>query len=85
MPRMEKEKQALLTIGANIRASRKAKGWVLADLSEATGEPVNSLSRYERGENEPGAIALLRIARALGVSADSLDATPKKSRQLASA
>lgn len=42
------------------------------DLATTIGTTSMTISRYERGVMEPGAIALGKIAAALGVSTDAL-------------
>lgn len=59
-------------IGQAIRSLRSDRGWTLEELSRRSGEPVNTISRIERGVNEARVLGLFRIARALGVKLDDL-------------
>jgi transcriptional regulator with XRE-family HTH domain len=63
---------ATTSLGARIRAARDAAGMTQAALAEASGAAPNTVARIERGEQEPSAQLLGRIAVALGVSADHL-------------
>lgn len=60
------------TLGADIRALRKARGMTLSDLGEALGRSVGWLSQVERDLSEPSITDLRQIARALDVSVSSL-------------
>ncbi|MDW4498360.1 helix-turn-helix domain-containing protein [Sulfitobacter sp. D35] len=67
------------TIGADLRALRKARAVTLADLSETLGRSVGWLSQVERDLSEPSISDLRRIADALGVPMSMLfrhDAAP---------
>ncbi len=67
------------TLGADLRALRKARGQTLLDLSEALGRSVGWLSQVERDLSEPSIADLRRIAGILDVSVSSLfrqDAVP---------
>ena len=55
------------SLGADLRALRKARGRTLSDLSEALGRSVGWLSQVERGLSEPTISDLRAIAGALGV------------------
>ena len=61
-------------LGANIRAARKAKGWDQDTLARAVleGGRSGTVSKWESGKQVPSALALHRVAVALGVSADEL-------------
>jgi len=60
------------TLGADIRALRKARGFTLAGLGEALNRSVGWLSQVERDLSEPSITDLRHIARALDVSISSL-------------
>lgn len=67
------------TLGADLRALRKARGLTLSDLAAELGRSVGWLSQVERDMSEPSISDLRQIARALDVSISSLfrqDATP---------
>lgn len=60
------------TLGADIRALRKARGLTLSDLGEVLGRSVGWLSQVERDMSEPSITDLRHIAKALDVSVSSL-------------
>ncbi|WP_296418813.1 helix-turn-helix domain-containing protein [Pseudooctadecabacter sp.] len=60
------------TLGADIRALRKARGLTLTDLGDTLGRSVGWLSQVERDLSEPSITDLRQIARALDVSVSSL-------------
>ncbi|MEQ9261165.1 MAG: XRE family transcriptional regulator [Roseovarius sp.] len=55
------------TLGADLRALRKARGRTLSDLAEALGRSVGWLSQVERDLSAPSISDLRQIAEALGV------------------
>lgn len=55
-------------LGSRIKRLRKNKGMNQAELAEATGVEINTISRYETGANAPSIEQLLNLAEALGVS-----------------
>ena len=52
------------SIGADIRALRRSRGWTLSDLAERLERSVGWLSQVERGQSEP-ALADIRTVAAL--------------------
>jgi transcriptional regulator with XRE-family HTH domain len=60
------------TLGADLRALRKARGLTLTDLAETLGRSVGWLSQVERDISEPGVDDLRDLARVLDVSVSSL-------------
>lgn len=56
------------TLGADLRALRKARGVTLSDLARALGRSVGWLSQVERDLSEPSITDLRQIAAALDVS-----------------
>src|ERR687887_70457 len=60
-------------VGPRLRALRRGRETTLADLSEATGISVSTLSRLESGSRRPTLELLLPLARAHGVTLDELD------------
>ncbi|WP_044044319.1 helix-turn-helix domain-containing protein [Octadecabacter antarcticus] len=60
------------TLGADIRALRKARGLTLSGLGETLGRSVGWLSQVERDKSEPSISDLRYIASALDVSVSSL-------------
>ena len=55
------------TLGADLRALRKARGVTLTDLAEQLGRSVGWLSQVERDKSEPSIGDLRAIAAVLGV------------------
>ncbi|MEM9844812.1 MAG: XRE family transcriptional regulator [Pseudomonadota bacterium] len=55
------------SLGADLRALRKARGLTLSTLSEDLGRSVGWLSQVERDKSEPSISDLRQIAAALGV------------------
>ena len=55
------------TLGADLRALRKARGLTLAQMADALGRSVGWLSQVERDKSEPSISDLRQIAACLGV------------------
>lgn len=67
------------TLGADLRALRKARGLTLTEMADELGRSVGWLSQVERDKSEPSISALRQIAEVLDVSVSSLfgqDAVP---------
>ncbi|MEM8538118.1 MAG: helix-turn-helix domain-containing protein [Pseudomonadota bacterium] len=67
------------SLGADVRALRKARGMTLIDLATALGRSVGWLSQVERDKSQPSIADLGRIANTLDVSVSSflqVDADP---------
>lgn len=60
------------TLGADLRALRKARGLTLTELADTLGRSVGWLSQVERDKSEPSITTLRHIAAALDVSVSSL-------------
>jgi len=60
------------TLGADLRALRKARGLTLSELAAQLGRSVGWMSQVERDKSEPALDDLRQIARALDVSVSSL-------------
>ncbi len=60
------------TLGADLRAIRKARGVTLADLAQRLGRSVGWLSQVERDLSEPSITDLRQIAAQLDVSVSML-------------
>jgi len=60
------------TLGADIRALRKARGLTLVALGDVLGRSVGWLTQVERGLSDPSITDLRMMARALDVSVSSL-------------
>jgi len=59
-------------IGENIRSLRRQRGWTMAELAAKIGINQVPLGRIERSVNAPSASVIYRLAKALGVSVDTL-------------
>ncbi len=68
--------QVLDAVGPRLRALRQQRDLTLADLAEATGISVSTLSRLESGQRRPNLELLLPLARAHGVPLDELVGAP---------
>jgi transcriptional regulator with XRE-family HTH domain len=75
---MAENVHAVLTaVGPRLRSLRQERGTTLAELAEATGISVSTLSRLESGKRRPTLELLLPLAGALEVALDELvDAPP---------
>lgn len=62
----------LQDLGRLVFSARESIGWTQKVLAGSAGLPANTVARIERGEQEPSASTLARLARALGVPADEL-------------
>jgi len=60
------------TLGADLRALRKARGLTLMDLAQTLDRSVGWLSQVERDKSEPSITDLRQIAAALDVSVSML-------------
>jgi transcriptional regulator with XRE-family HTH domain len=60
------------TFGALLRDARLAAGFSQSDLSERSGLPKPTLSRYENGHVLPSLATLRKLADALGVGESTL-------------
>jgi transcriptional regulator with XRE-family HTH domain len=61
-----------MTLGADLRALRKARGMTLTDLAEGLGRSVGWLSQVERDKSDPSIADLRMIAQKLDVSVSML-------------
>jgi len=61
-----------LTLGADLRALRKARGMTLLDMADTLGRSVGWLSQVERDMSEPSITDLRHIAACLDVSVSML-------------
>src|SRR3954447_11660795 len=80
MVRMENEQlgleSVLQSVGPRLRSLRQDRGATLAQLSEATGLSVSTLSRLESAQRRPTLELLLLLARAHQVPLDELVDAP---------
>lgn len=64
-------------LGTHLRTLRQRRDATLAEISEATGISVSTLSRLESGSRKPALEHLLPLARAYGVTLDELVDAPE--------
>ncbi len=57
----------LIALGQNIRRLRREAGLTQEELASRAGLSANYVGEIERGERNPGALALFAVARALDV------------------
>ena len=71
---LEKQEYTLYlkTLGAQIRAMRKERGWTLRDMVVQHGFHLSAWQGYEAGRLGMSLPSLLRVARALGLPASKL-------------
>lgn len=62
----------IISLGADLRALRKARGITLSDLAETLGRSVGWMSQVERDMSDPSITDLRAIASALDVSVSIL-------------
>jgi transcriptional regulator with XRE-family HTH domain len=60
-----------MTFAERLKELREAAGLSQRTLGEQSGIPSGTIRNYEQGIRQPNWIALLRIARALGVTAET--------------
>ena len=60
------------TLGADLRALRKARGFTLSELADQLGKSVGWLSQVERDLSEPSIDDLRQMAKELDISVSSL-------------
>ncbi|MFG2721971.1 helix-turn-helix domain-containing protein [Streptomyces sp. NPDC048416] len=66
----------LTGVGPRLRALRRARGTTLAQVGEATGISLSTLSRLESGQRKPTLELLLPLAREYRVQLDELVGAP---------
>jgi transcriptional regulator with XRE-family HTH domain len=59
-------------MGEKLKEAREAAGMSQTELAEAVGRHQKDISLYEKGQREPGALTLKKMAQALGCSMDEL-------------
>jgi transcriptional regulator with XRE-family HTH domain len=69
-------KTVLTAVGPRLRSLRQRRGSTLAQISDATGISVSTLSRLESGQRRPTLELLLPLARAYQVPLDELVDAP---------
>ncbi|SCL31466.1 transcriptional regulator, XRE family with cupin sensor [Micromonospora rhizosphaerae] len=73
---MASNEDVLAAVGPRLRALRRQRGTTLAQLAQATGISVSTLSRLESGGRRPTLELLLPLARAHQVPLDELVGAP---------
>lgn len=63
---------ALVALGAAIRACRLEQGVTQEELADLTSLDRSYVGSIERGAQNPGIVTILRVAKALNVSAADL-------------
>ncbi|MEL6277964.1 MAG: cupin domain-containing protein [Pseudomonadota bacterium] len=66
-PEIRNDSKETQSVGAEIRAMRRAQNMTLSDLAQASSLSVGFLSLVERGQKQPSLDALQRISRALSI------------------
>jgi len=71
-----------MIISKKIVELRTEKTWTQEELAEKVGVHFRSIGRWERGEALPGAVEILKLAQAFGVTADYLlfEGAPRNGR-----
>ena len=74
----EHEKPIAAAFAARLKTLRSAAGWTMAELGERVEPPIlaPAVARYESGDRVPRWSAVVRLARALGVSVAEFDVEP---------
>ena len=62
----------MVRFGRNVRAARHARGWTQERLAHESGLATVQISRIERGKREVRITTLLRLVKALDITADDL-------------
>ncbi|MCX5387110.1 helix-turn-helix domain-containing protein [Streptomyces sp. NBC_00083] len=76
MPPEDDLTDVLSGVGPRLRALRQARGTTLAQVGEATGISLSTLSRLESGQRKPTLELLLPLAREYRVQLDELVGAP---------
>lgn len=66
----------LAAVGERVRARRKARGWTVAGLAEASGLSRRMLTQIELGQANPSLATIDRVAHALGTGFAQLALDP---------
>ena len=61
-----------LQLGERLRTLRKGLGWTLQDLAKRSGVSLSTLSKIENAQVAPTFDSLLKAARGLGISFETL-------------
>lgn len=63
----------VVSVASGIRAARIGKNLAQADVADQLGVTVQAVSQWERGENYPSAVNLLKLSGILGVDLGTSD------------
>lgn len=74
-------KELIIAFGERLRVAREERGMSQRELSELVGLSNAMITKYEKGETDPGSTNLLKIARALNVTPAWLMAWDAGTRQ----
>ena len=69
---MASDASLLRALGARVRELRKERGYSQEKLAELAGVHENHVRRIEGGTANPSYLVLVKLAKALGVRADTL-------------
>lgn len=69
---------ALKRFGDTLKRLREAAGLSQQELAKACKMRQNNISRWERGEREPGWLSVQTLAAALGVKVNEFETMPAK-------
>jgi len=61
-----------IAFGKRLHQLREAKGWTLEELAEAAGMNELQVGHIERGASDVKLSTILKLARALGITASEL-------------
>lgn len=67
MSRKARDRELAVELGKQLRLARKLRGLTLAQLAALCGERMQTLQKWETGDNQITATTLLRLAVALDV------------------
>src|SRR5690606_41842419 len=68
----QNSQERAMTIATNLKRIREAKKLTQREVWEAAGIGKSSLTAYEAGRSDPTVDTIVKIAKALGVTADEL-------------
>jgi len=67
-----------MSLGENLKALRKKKGWTQQQLAEAAGIKLTHISTLEKNDSDPKLSTIGKLIEALGCSANDLIVAPGK-------
>lgn len=67
-----------MSLGENLKALRKKKGWTQQQLAEVAGIKLTHISTLEKNDSDPKLSTIGKLIEALGCSANDLIVTPGK-------